>query len=269
MDQLDNQIFFEANKSLWNEKTKFHEDSDFYDMPSFLDGKNSLQTIELEALGDIRGKKILHLQCHFGQDSLSMARMGAEVTAIDFSSEAIQLAKKLNKQLGLSVNFIEGNVYEAADLIHETFDIVFTSYGVIAWLPNLNSWAEIIHQMLKPNGYFYIVEFHPLFYIFDDNKEVKYPYFNTGKVFKEIVQGTYADPNADLAQEEYFWCHSLEEVIRPFIKLNMVIEDFREFDFSPYNCFPNLEENERGKFALNFPFKLPHVFSLKARKTYT
>ena len=126
------QKYFDANKDLWNKGTVVHKDSSFYDLPSFLIGKNSLNEIEKRELGNIDGKTILHLQCHFGMDSLSMARMGAKVTGVDLSDTAINEAQKLNNQLGLNANFICSNVYDLGTVLSEQFDIVFTSYGVIA-----------------------------------------------------------------------------------------------------------------------------------------
>ena len=156
------QQFFEANKELWNQRTMVHKDSSFYDVPAFINGKSSLNKIELDDLGDVTGKKILHLQCHFGMDTLSLARMGAKVTGVDLSDTAIAEARKLNEQLGLDVEFICCNVYNLKDHLKEQFDIVFTSYGVIGWLPDLNKWAEIISHYTKPGGFFYMGEFHPV-----------------------------------------------------------------------------------------------------------
>ena len=121
--------YFDANKDLWNKRTVIHKNSSFYDLPSFLKGKNSLNEIEQRELGNIEGKTILHLQCHFGMDSLSMARMGAKVTGVDFSDTAIEEAQKLNDQLGLNANFISSNVYDLGTALSDQFDIVFTSYG--------------------------------------------------------------------------------------------------------------------------------------------
>ncbi len=204
--------YFEANKELWNQRAMVHKVSAIYDLPSFLDGATSLKNIESKKLVDINGKKILHLQCHFGMDTLSLARMGAEVTGIDISDKAIEEARKLNEQLGLNAKFIYCNVYELPTLLNEEFDIVFTSYGVIGWLPDLSKWAEIINHFLKPGGFFYMAEFHPVVWMLDENFEkVKYYYHN-----QELIQmdsdGTYSDPNAAVAGKEYSWNHSISEV---------------------------------------------------------
>ena len=142
----------EINRQAWNIKTAIHIDSDFYDNDSFLKGRNTLNSIELDMLGDVHGKSILHLQCHFGQDSISLARMGAEVTAVDLSEKAIENARIFSKQLGFDVNFICSDIYDLPEILDQKFDIVFTSYGVIGWLPDLDSWAQLISNYLKPHG---------------------------------------------------------------------------------------------------------------------
>ena len=144
--------YLKINQKAWNDKTLVHLTSDFYDQTTFLEGKNSLKKPELDVLGDVRGKRILHLQCHFGQDTLSLARMGAIVTGLDFSNVAIENAVKINDQLGLNASFVCADVYQLPDDLIGQFDIVFTSYGTIGWLPELASWAETIKKALAPGG---------------------------------------------------------------------------------------------------------------------
>ena len=138
------QDYFDTNKKLWDAKTAIHKDSDFYFLEKFKQGKTSLNKFELDALGDVSGKTMLHLQCHFGQDSLSWARMGAKVTGADISPKAIQLAKELNTELGLDAQFVESNIVELDQNLKGKFDLVFTSYGTITWLPDLDKWAKIV-----------------------------------------------------------------------------------------------------------------------------
>src|SRR5919206_2445351 len=154
--------YVESNRSLWDGWTRLHAHSEFYDLAGFKAGRSSLKDIELAEVGDVRGRSLLHLQCHFGQDTLSWARLGAEVTGVDFSTEAIRLARALNEELHIPARFIQSNIYALPDVLDERFDIVFTSYGVLAWLPDLDAWGEIVARYLKPGGFFYIVENHPL-----------------------------------------------------------------------------------------------------------
>lgn len=163
--------YVEINRQSWNNMTEIHLKSDFYDLDGFLKGNSSLNDIELNLLGDIKGKTILHLQCHFGQDSVSLSRLGAEVTGVDLSDVAIKNAKKIAKDTHSKATFICCDVYDLPNHLDEQFDFVFTSYGTIGWLPDLNKWAKIISKFLKPNGKFVFVEFHPVVWMFDDNFE--------------------------------------------------------------------------------------------------
>lgn len=259
--------FIEANKELWKHWTKGHEHSEMYDLEGFLAGRNSLKAIEIETLGDLSGKSLLHLQCHFGQDTLSLARMGAKACGIDFSPEALQLARRLNTQLGLDVRFFQSNVLEAKGLIDEQFDIVFTSYGVLTWLPDLKPWAEVVSHYLKPGGIFCIVEFHPLLLAFDwDANKFIYPYFNKPEPDLTIATGSYAVEDLDIKLEEYNWSHSLSETIGPLLKNGLELLEFEEYPFSPYNCFPNMRERKDGNFEHKELGNMPHTFMLKMRK---
>ena len=134
----DRSHYFKTNKATWNEKVKVHAKSVMYDLQAFKEGKSSLMCYELDALGDVDGKSLLHLQCHFGQDTLSWSRLGAQCIGVDLSDEGIKLAKRLNTELNLDAEFVCCNVLDASEFIKDTFDIVFTSYGVIGWLPDLN-----------------------------------------------------------------------------------------------------------------------------------
>lgn len=160
--------YIEINKHSWNNRTETHLNSEFYNMTGFLIGETSLNEIELELLGDISGKSILHLQCHFGQDSISLSRLGANVTGIDLSYKAIENAKIIAEKTQANTTFICCDIYDLKKHLDEKFDIVFTSYGTIGWLPDLDKWASIINHFLKPNGKFVFVEFHPVVWMFDD-----------------------------------------------------------------------------------------------------
>jgi 2-polyprenyl-3-methyl-5-hydroxy-6-metoxy-1,4-benzoquinol methylase len=260
--------YFEANKNLWNQRTVVHKDSSFYNLAGFKAGENVLTPIELNELGDVKGKKMLHLQCHFGMDSLNWARLGADVTGVDLSDEAIKEAKQLNDELGMKAKFICCNVYDLKEHLDEKFDIVFTSYGVIGWLPDLNKWAEIIAHYLKPGGTFYMAEFHPVVWMFDDEfTHIKYYYENRELIITEN-EGTYTDRNADIKGKEYSWNHSISEVLNALIKADLRIESFNEFMYSPYPCFKNTVESEKGQWNIKgMEGKIPMVYSLKATKS--
>ncbi|MGJ1364352.1 class I SAM-dependent methyltransferase [Sphingobacterium spiritivorum] len=259
--------YIEINKTSWNTKTTVHINSDFYDVENFKKGKSSLNDIELQLLGDIKGKKILHLQCHFGQDTLSLARMGANVTGIDLSDKAIQVAQELATELELAARFICSDVYELPQVLEEEFDIVYTSYGTIGWLPDLDKWASVVSKFLKPDGKFAFVEFHPFMWVWDDDfKYIQYSYFKDGAII-ENVTGSYADREADITHETVSWNHALEEVFNSLIGQQLTITSFNEYKYSPYSCFNNLVEIAPQQFQVRgMENKIPMVYSLTASK---
>ncbi|WP_100804319.1 class I SAM-dependent methyltransferase [Ulvibacter sp. MAR_2010_11] len=258
---------FEINKDTWNKRVAIHAASNFYNLEKFKKGVTSLHSYELEALGAITGKSVLHLQCHFGQDTLSLSRMGAKCTGVDISEVAISLAGKLNTELHLDARFVCCNVLDTSLYIEETFDIVITSYGTIGWLPDLKPWAQMISERLKPGGMFYIVEFHPIAWMFDytvSPPQLKYGYQQKDAIYEEY-EGSYADKNAKITSKEYGWNHGLGEIITSLSDAGLQIDFLQEHDASPYNIFPGLEENPNGLFEL--PFKqYPLIFEIKAVK---
>lgn len=259
--------YIDINKKLWNKRVPIHYQSAFYDMPSFLKGADSLNSIELELLGNIPGKKILHIQCHFGQDTISLAKHGAEVTGIDLSDKAIEQALELNKKLGTDARFIQSDVYKLHEVLNESFDVVFTSYGVIGWLPDMEKWAKTVHHFLKPGGKLVLVEFHPIVWMFsDDFSKIEYNYLKSGPIVEEL-EGTYTNNDANIRDQSITWNHGLSTVINSLIKQGLTISDFREYNYSPYNCFKQTIEIETRKFQIKgLEEKIPMVYSVKAIK---
>jgi SAM-dependent methyltransferase len=253
------------NKALWDAKTVVHLNSEFYDNQSFLAGRNTLNEIELDLLGDVTGKNILHLQCHFGQDSISLARMGAKVTGVDISEAAIKAAQDLAKQTGTDANFVCCDVYDTPKYVLDKFDIVFASYGTIGWLPDLIEWATVIRQMLVPRGKLVFVEFHPVVWMFDyEFGKVGYNYFNNGPI-EEALEGTYTDGGGELQHPSVSWNHSLGEVISALLEQGLDISFFQEYDYSPYPCFNHVEEFEKGKYRIaHLGNNIPMVYALEA-----
>ena len=258
---------FDTNRETWNEKVAIHAKSDFYNLNDFKNGKSSLNKYEVTALGDVSNKSLLHLQCHFGQDTMSWARMGANCTGIDLSDEGIRLAKQLNKELGLSAKFICCNVLDVSKHVKNQFDIVFTSYGTIGWLPDLKPWAQMIFERLKVGGVFYIVEFHPIAWMFDyatNPPKLAYGYHQKEVIYEEY-EGTYADEKSKMISKEYGWNHSLGEIITSLTNARLTIKYLNEYDASPYNIFPELETNNDGMYELSNKL-YPLLFELKAIK---
>jgi SAM-dependent methyltransferase len=272
--------YFQANKELWNKRTAAHKDSSFYDLEGFKKGENSLSPIELNEVGNVKGKSLLHLQCHFGMDTMSWSRLGAKCTGVDLSNDAIQLAKEINDELSLDAKFICCNLYDLHPQNTETskappleglgevsFDIIFTSYGTIGWLPDLDKWAQIISYYLKPGGLFYIADFHPVVWMFDDDfTHIKY-YYENRELIETEDYGTYTDRNVSIKGKEYGWNHSISEILNALIKEGLEIKQFNEFNYSPYPNFANSTEGEKGKWYINgLEGKIPIVYSIKAIK---
>lgn len=261
--------YFDVNKETWNKKVAIHSKSEFYDIEGFLKGKSTLNSYELTELGDVKGKSLLHLQCHFGLDTLSFSRLGAKCTGIDFSNEGIAQAQLLNSKLNLDAVFIESNVYDVAGNVKGEFDIVFTSYGVIGWLPDLTKWAEVIASKLKKGGVFYMAEFHPIAWMFsylESPPKMIYNYLNKEVIYEEY-SGTYTNNDADIVSKEYGWNHGLGEVISALISAGLNIEFLHEFEKSPYNSFPDMDKTKDGMFVLKENQRLfPLIYSIKATK---
>lgn len=258
---------FNTNKETWNQKVGVHAKSDFYFLEAFKAGKSSLNKYELDAIGNVSGKSLLHLQCHFGQDTLSWSRLGAICTGVDISDKAVTLAQQLNEELKQEVTFVCCNVLDTSKHISETFDIVFTSYGTIGWLPDLKPWAKMISERLKEGGTFYIVDFHPIVWMFDyttGTPIIKYGYHQEEVIYEEY-EGTYADEKAAIVSKEYGWNHSMSEVVQSLIAAGLSIDYFNEMDASPYDVLPDLKKNENGMFELKEKL-YPLLFEIKATK---
>lgn len=259
--------YLSTNRQSWNAWADVNFGSKFYDVPAFLAGRNSLNAIELELLGDVKGKSILHLQCHFGQDTLSLARLGASVTGVDFSENAVEKAQALAAELKADATFICCDVYSLKEHLDRQFDIVFTSYGTIGWLPDLDKWADIVSHFLKPGGHFVFAEFHPVVWMFDDDFEkVAYSYLQSETIIEE-TNGSYASREADVKGTFVSWNHGLSEVLSSLLSHGISIQQFNEYDYSPYNCFKGTEEFEPGKFRIaKWGNKLPMVYALLGEK---
>lgn len=253
--------YLKTNKQAWNKRTAIHIESAFYDVSSFKNGRSSLNPIELAQVGDVEGKSLLHLQCHFGQDTLSWARLGAKVTGVDLSSKAIEQAQMLRQELALNAEFIESDVIEFGRNNTCQFDIVFTSYGVLSWLPDLSLWADTIARSLKVGGEFHLIEFHPMVDLLSG-----YSYFPNSEPDIED-EGTYTENDDGTTSAVVTWSHSIAEVVSALISAGLTIELFAEHPYSPYNCFEGLEfVPDSGYQLIHEGHQAPLLYSIKARK---
>jgi SAM-dependent methyltransferase len=263
----------EANRANWEQRVPVHVASKFYNVPSFLRGETQLRDFELQELGDVKDKTLLHLQCHFGLDTLSWAREGARVVGLDFSSEAVRAAQKLCQEANLATaEFVLSDVYDAeAALDHRQFDIVYTGLGAVVWLSDIVKWAKVVAALVKPGGTFYMSEFHPIADVFaDESLQVVNHYFDHGKPFVGECGGTYTDGDTSAFEHnvEYNWTHTVSSVISALTGAGLRLELFNEHDFTLYQRFPALElqpDRKTYRFPEGHP-RLPLMYSVRFTK---
>ncbi len=263
----------ESNRVAWDLWADLHFDSPFYETEAFRNGQLTVPTFDRESVGDVGGKRLLHLQCHFGLDTLSWARLGADVTGVDFSSRAIALARELAKACALPAVFVEANVMDVPDRVPGTFDRVVTTAGVLPWISDLNRWAEVIASMLAPGGHFYLREFHPVCQVFSDrggsagNPRVAYPYFHAGNPVRETQAGSYGAADSPFVTTTCEWPHPVAEVLQALIDAGLQIKAVREFPFTTYQAFDFLEQREDGYWYWPMEMDpLPLMYSVGAVK---
>ena len=262
--------YINANRAGWDELAPQHAGSRFYDVDGFRAGRLSLRPVERNEVGPVSGKSLLHLQCHFGLDTLSWARLGGRVTGVDFSAEAIKIARALAEELGLSAEFVCTDVYELPDVLGGQFDVVFASYGVLPWLPDLTRWAGVIAHFVRPGGIFYLVEHHPLLGMLDEEANapelrVRYPYFHSGEPLRSEPDASYAGGEARRSGVFYEWTHSLGDVVNALVQAGLTIRFVHEFPVCGFRALPFMQQSDDGWWRLpdGLP-QIPLLFSLKA-----
>jgi len=261
----------EVNRKYWDELAELHVRSEFYDVPGFKAGKCTLKELDLEAVGDVAGKRLLHLQCHFGMDTLSWARRGADVTGADFSERAIAQARKLAVECGIEATFVCCDLDDLPDHLSGEFDVIFTSEGVIPWLPDLKRWGEVIAHFLAPGGVFTVRNAHPLTAVFDDQADVPVvvgPYFDDGKARRwENFGASYAVGEGVERPFHYEWMHTLADVLNALADAGLRIERVEEFPYVYFQGHPFLTQRDDGywHWAEN-PNAIPLMFAVRATK---
>lgn len=263
--------YLKNNQEMWNDWAPLHAESEFYDVEGFKNGRNTLDSIELEEVGDVSGKSLLHLQCHFGMDTLSWARLGARVTGVDFSDKAIDIARSLSKELEIEADFICCNIYDLPEKLDEKFDIVYTARGVLCWLPDLKRWAEVITHFLNPRGVFYILDGHPfLDMLLSDSPDMTEPeitrsYFHTAEPEQYQTDGSYAGVKTDKPHTGNEWTHSIGDIVNSLISSGLGIEFLHEFPVFFSKCLPFMELDSDGLWRIPGD-RIPLIFTLKATK---
>jgi len=260
-----------VNRRKWDESVPLHVASKEYDVPAFLRGRSTLQRLELQDVGPVRGKSLLHLQCHFGLDTLSWARRGARVTGVDFSLPAIKAARRLARELGVKAQFVQSNIYDLAEVFDRKFDIVYTGQGALCWLPDIEGWARVVSRFLKPGGRFYLLEDHPLADVFVNESattrlELKVPYFGE-QALREEYDGTYATTEKMKNRVTYSWIHPVSEILTSLINHGLVIESVREYPFTFWKRFSFMTRDRQGWWHLkDHDGLVPLMWSVRARR---
>ena len=257
-----------ANLEAWNQMARIHAGSRGYKLAEFKAGQNVLKPIELREVGDVRGKSLLHMQCHFGLDTMSWARMGAKVTGVDFSDEAIKLARSISGELKIPARFVQSNIYDAPEVVHEQFDIVFTSYGALCWLPDITRWAQVAASFVKPGGFFYMAEFHPLTQMSRNDAastklEFEISYFHTA--MREDPPGPDYSDHAKIVSETHQWMYRIGDVVSALAAAGLRIEYLHEFAECIYQHFPFMKQSSDGLWHIEGD-PIPTIFSIKATK---
>jgi SAM-dependent methyltransferase len=259
--------YLRANLAAWNDTPRQHLDAELYDVPGFRSGRTSLKSIELAELGDVTGKSLLHLQCHFGLDTMSWARRGAIVTGVDFSDQAIALAQSLSAELRIPSRFVCAPIYDLPGALTGQFDLVFTSYGALPWLPDLARWAAVIAHFVKPGGRFHLIEDHPFAAVFGNEPGATALKFSDSYFRAEVIEDP---PGNDYAGAKcthfaYQWLHSLGSIVDSLVGAGLTIEFIHEFPICAWRKFPFAEKGADGWWRIPGD-PIPLTFSLAATK---
>jgi len=261
----------DSNRVWWDALARVHVHA-YKEVQLLRDGKEILDEIELCEVGDVRGKSLLHLQCHIGTDTLAWARKGATVTGVDFSAEAIACAEQLRDELGLKATFIQSNVYDLPSVLSGEFDIVYSSRGVLCWLRDLREWASIVSRFLSPGGFFYLMESHPVLNALEEETPGSLtfanPYFHrTDATRWEAGGADYADDTHTVGHPSYEWVWSLSDVVNALIGAGLEIKFLNEYDRLFFKLFPSMTSEDGRQYRLaQYPGMLPLVFTLRANK---
>lgn len=272
---LDERI--KLNMEWWNEAAPIHAASRYYDVRGFKSGRLTLNSIERAALGEVSGKSLLHLQCHFGMDTMSWARLGARATGVDFSENAIDIARGLNDETGLGVRFIQSDVYDLPNVLDEKFDIVYSALGVLCWLPDVERWAKVAANHLKPGGTLFLMDGHPVHHMFqsaeDSDSDASDLRVHSGYWHGEdgaMYPGdepSYASGEVVIVGDTWEWQHTLSSVINAVIGAGLRLTGFHEHPESTYAAISGMTKGDDGWYRLpDGAPEVPMLYSLTATR---
>lgn len=264
------QDWLATNRGLWDEMASIHASTEFYDIEGLVAGRDDLRPWEDTELGPVAGLDLLHLQCHIGSDTVAWARRGANVVGVDFSTNALDVARELSRRCRLDIEWVEADVYEAAVALGgRAFDIVYTGIGALGWLPDLNRWADVVGSLVAPGGVLYVVELHPMWVaLIEDGNAICQDAINAGFTrWDEEDRVSYAALDRPLAHVSSFErLHSISDVLSAVLRAGLVVELFHEFDVTPAPT-PWLEcgHDRLYRFPAGRP-RFPLTYSLRARR---
>ncbi|MFC4117707.1 class I SAM-dependent methyltransferase [Nonomuraea zeae] len=264
MSEID---YLAVNRANWNDRVPIHVASDFYDVPGFKAGRDPLRGFEIGEVGDVTGKSLAHLQCHFGLDTLGWARRGAHVSGLDLSERAVEAAAALARECGLEARFVAADVYDAPAALGGSYDIVYTGIGALVWLPDMRRWAEVVAALLKPGGFLYLSEFHPFADTLDDatGSTVTHDYFaGDPQVWND--PRTYAGTGEVANSTSVQFQHPLGEVVSALAAAGLRIDFLHEHDHTLFQRFGSLEVREGGYRLPGGRPRVPLMYSVKATR---
>ena len=268
---------FDLNRTAWDERAPAHAASPGYAVDRFLTEPDFISDVvrfDLPLIGDVAGLDGVHLQCHIGTDTLSLARLGAAMTGLDFSPASLVEARRLAAAAGQAIEFVEGNVYDAPSLLgRERFDFVFTGIGALCWLPKVRPWAQVVADLLAPGGWLFIREGHPMLWALDERADqalvVEYPYFEHAEPFVDTDGGTYVETDVKFEQNvSHSWNHGLGEVVTALLEVGFQLTTFVEHDSVPWEAIPGaMERTSENEWRLaDRPERLAHSYTIRAVK---
>jgi SAM-dependent methyltransferase len=259
-----------ANRLHWDEIAPVHLKS--YGIDRLLAGVSCIDEIQKREFYPVAGKDLIHLQCHIGTDTLSLALDGARVTGVDFSGASIAIARELAAKMRIPAEFIEANVLDLIPQVSRKYDIVYTSKGVLCWIRDIEKWADVIASLLKDHGVFYMLESHPLSCMFDDTKEgeprIRYSYFHRdAPLHFDDEHPDYSDSSYVPVNKTYEWIWSLSDVVGALLRRGLRLELLNEHDRAFHRALPGMSETSDGWLELpGYEGMIPFTFSLRARK---
>jgi len=256
--------YHELNRREWNQRTDAHFKHPEYHVKEFLAGRISLHPLELEEVGDVTGKRLLHLQCHFGLDTLSWARKGAIVTGVDISDRSIERANELKTKIGVDARFIRSDLFDLPNVLDEEFDIVFSSYGVTWWMSDINRWGKVVARFIKKGGFFYVADDHPVKSMLDGDKKIVESYFHLPEAEYYENEPDYCDKK--LIVKEYGWRWPIGDIVTALAKAGLTIEFLHEFPFCVYDAHPTYVKDGAWWYYPDRKNDVPLTYSIKASR---